>query len=118
MQSEGKTCGSCNFYNNKHHLCLLHPDVTEIQPDDFCVSSWEPRKKETNRDRLKGLTNQQLAELWRKQAFLFAWCYDCPEFCKDGGCDFDQERCEHQVNNWLEADFTEQMDNRKRGKRK
>ena len=116
MEKSDKTCRSCNFYNNKHHICLLRPDVIEIQPDDFCVSSWEPRKKETNRVRLTGLTNQKIAELWSKQAFLFAWCYDCPEFCKDGDCNFDQERCEHQVNNWLEADFTEQMNKESEGK--
>lgn len=102
-----KTCGECNFYNREKKVCWFYDDVSNISHDDFCRKHWEPAKKETNRERINKLSNSDFAELWSKQKFIFAWCYDCPEYCKDGCEEFNNQRCATHVKKWLEQDLTE-----------
>ena len=101
-----KTCGNCNFYNREKKVCWFYSEVSNISPNNFCKKHWQPARRETNRERINSLSNRDFAKLWSTQKFIFAWCFDCHEYCKDRCEEFEPDRCAKQVETWLEQDLT------------
>lgn len=97
---DNKTCGEC-----KHFSCS---DEGQCMDNEwtFCSSDACDKfqaKVVTNGDKLRQMSTDELATAWSEQAFLFAWCYDCMGYCKDGGTPENILKCKNRMLNWLNA---------------
>lgn len=88
-----KTCGNCRKFGN-----VRCGNCKENYPACGAFES-----KITNGDKIRQMSNEELATTWSEQAFLFAWCYDCMEYCKDGSTPENRLKCKNRMLNWLNA---------------
>jgi hypothetical protein len=94
-----KTCGECkNFYDYEHRKA----PCCWSKPTDNACREFE-LKVLTKGDKLRQMSNEKLATVWSEQAFMFAWCYDCMCYCKDGDTPENRLKCKNRVLNYLNA---------------
>lgn len=95
-----KTCGECKHYIAMNR-CIVHGQF--VHDDDCCDYYASKPKVITNGDVIRQKSNEEWATIWSEQAFLFAWCYDCMGYCKDGNTPEAHAKCKKQMLNWLNA---------------
>lgn len=103
---KNKTCGECENYDHHHLLCFIGGDVKPTERAKDCFVSSNP----TNGDRIRQMSNAELAELIVPKVMF---CDGCPVKCEEKdipqhrenplGADVAEDVCKKRVEEWLNA---------------
>lgn len=101
-----KTCGECKWYDYQHLSCVLGGEIAPI----YCACDSFIPIKPTNGDKIRQMTNAELAKLIVPKVIF---CDGCPVKCaekdipklKDNpfGADIVDDVCKQRVEAWLNA---------------
>lgn len=101
---ENKTCSDCKSFPGMGYYCPIIGRFCDPNNEKPCEFFEKPMGRiATNGDVLRQMGNDELATAWSEQAFLFAWCYDCMEYCKDGSTPENKLKCKNRMLKWLNA---------------
>jgi hypothetical protein len=50
------------------------------------------------------MSDEELATAWSNDAFVFAWCADCPRYCREYESKETKQKCKQQMLNWLKQE--------------
>lgn len=88
-----KDCSNCHL----GHKCL--PDCWDNINVPDC-HNWQP---ETNEDKVRQMTDDELAELWNRTLFPEKYQANCEGCKRDDNCEFSWYACPETFRNWLKA---------------
>ena len=106
-----KTCGECCYFTrtNNYDMCAMYAAVREESDCRLC--EYFTQKVVTKGDKLRQMSNDELAEAWSTEAFRFAWCYDCMEYCKDMNYSDNRLKCKQRMIEYLNAPAEREVKN-------
>ena len=87
-----KTCGECKYYDPKYKFCS--DDLYPLEFDDNACEAFEPKPKNTNGDKIRQMSNEELAGKFG---------YPCPPLPKKHCKGIDNIECTECWLNWLNA---------------
>ena len=95
-----KTCGDCRHFDGRYNLCAVTSDFCTVEPDYSACDDFEQKPKPTNGDRVRKMSNRELAELLDEVN-----CFYCPyENKKNGMCNRPEGKtCIDGIEEWLNA---------------
>jgi hypothetical protein len=105
--SKGKTCGECKYHDK--YSCLQQKNIAYISPTHLACIRFCP-KNPTNADRIRQMSNAELAKLIVPKVMF---CDGCPVKCEEKdipqskinpfGADVIEDVCTKRVEAWLNA---------------
>ena len=107
-----KTCGECLHcaVDGDDILCVDMPwhypfggsDTTTLDKD--ACEYFIEREKPTNGDKIREMSDEELATAWSNNAFVLLWCADCPRYCREYESEKTKQKCKQQMLNWLKQE--------------
>jgi len=101
-----KSCDNCHLRFAKLQNCW------DKIADDNCPY-WEP---ETNGDRVRQMTDEELAELWSCTLFPEKYQANCKECKRDDNCEFSWYACPETFRSWLKDVSIQEKETKTDGK--
>lgn len=109
---ENKTCGNCKRYQPLGKSCDILLSIRDIEKDNRGCQFFKALPKMTNGDRIRQMSNRELAELITPKVIF---CNGCPAKCAEKdipqrdsndpfGADVASDVCVKRVENWLNSE--------------
>lgn len=99
---KNKTCGKCKIAKPSGRqgwmYCPRKHD-TVLSEAKQCKTPYI-----TNRDKLRQMSDEELATAWSEEVFVFAWCSDCLRYCREPYSPEAKEKCKKQMLSWLKKE--------------
>jgi hypothetical protein len=72
--------------------------------EDPACHHFEEKTPPTNGDKIRQMSDEELATAWSNDAFVFAWCADCPRYCREYENEETKHKCKQQMLIWLKQE--------------